>query len=123
MYINDHRIRRNRMVKRRKGVLSGLGGASDCGSGQVWCANYVYNGLPPGQCTTQDQCNAYNAANPQQAGTNWADDIASSLSSISKIFGQQQPAAPMAVDTGPSTVTLVALGAAGLLGVYLLTRK
>jgi hypothetical protein len=123
MYINDRRIRRNRMVKRRRGVLSGLGGAADCGSGQVWCAEYVYNGLPPGQCTTADQCNAYKAANPQQAGTNWADDIASSLSSISKIFGaQQQPVMPV-VDTGPSTTTIIAIGAAGLLGVYLLTRK
>ena len=124
MYINDRRIRR-RMVKRRRGVLSGLGGASDCGSGQVWCADYVMPGLPAGQCTTQAQCDAWHVDHPvatQQ--TNWADDIASSLSSISKIFGgQQQPMAPVAVSTGPSTLEIAAIAGAGLLGIYLLTRK
>ena len=126
MYINDRR-RRTRMVKRRRGVLSGLGAASDCGAGQVWNPDYVFNGLPPGQCVTQAQSDAWYAANPKTSGSSGgsvADDIASSLSSLSKIFGTTQtPQAPMAVSTGPSTMEIVAIAGAGLLGIYLLTRK
>jgi len=123
-YINN-RIRGSVRRYRTRG-MSGLGGPSDCGAGQIWDANFVFPGLPPGQCVTQAQSDANKAAHPEQYGpqqdTSLTSDITSIAGAVSKIFGTQQPAAPTVVSTGPDTMTLVALGGAALLGIYLLTR-
>lgn len=119
MYIND---RRRRVMRKKRRGLMGFGDASDCGADQVWCADYVYAGLPPGQCVTKAQCDAYHQQHPQQQ-TNIAADITSIAGALSSIFGtQQQTPPPAVVSTGPSTMTIVAIGGAALLGVYLLTR-
>lgn len=121
-YIAKHR--RRMMARKRHGGMSGLGGAADCGADQVWCADYVYNGIT-GQCTTSAQCNQWHTDHPTpQQSTSFIDDIGNIAGALSKIWGAQQPAgAPVVVaDTGPSTGEILAIGAAGLLAVYLITR-
>lgn len=127
-YLNTSYLRARRRAKKKKGTLAGLlglGGASDCGADQVWCADYVFPGLPAGQCVTKAQCDQWHVDHPPaQQASNITDDIGSVANAITKIFGgQPQAAVPTVVSTGPSTTELALLGGAALLGVYLLTRK
>lgn len=126
-YINKRSARGSaRSFRNRRGGMSGLGGASDCGAGQVWCADFVFPGLPAGQCVTADQCNQWYKDHPapQQASTSWTDVAGAAAGALTKIFGSQpQQQAPTIVQSGPSTGTILAIAGAGLVGVYLLTRK
>jgi hypothetical protein len=118
--------------------LGGCGemGMGDCGSDQIQDPSMVVGGYA--QCVSTQQ---YLASHPGAKlvfnGTTWVDQASSSTTSsgdgstigsianaISKIFGTQSPQAPVVVpSSGPSTTTLVLLGGAALVGVYLLTRK
>lgn len=60
---------------------------------------------------------------PTTPGTSTTGLIASVSNAIGSIFGNKQPTAPTVVSSGPSTMTIVAVGAVGLGAVYLLTRK
>lgn len=121
--------------------LGGCGamGLGDCGSDQIVDPSQVVGGYA--QCVTTTQ---YLAAHPGAKlvfdGTKWVDqsagvqqsgagqDTGSTLASIAgaigKIFGSQPTQQPVIMpQTGMSTTTIVALGGAALLGVYLITRK
>jgi hypothetical protein len=118
--------------------LSGCGamGLGDCGTDQIVDPSQVVGGYA--QCVSTTQ---YLAAHPGAKlvfdGTKWIDQAAATTSSqndgstigsiagaISKIFGTSQPTAPVIMpSTGPDTTTIVLLGGAALVGVYLLTRK
>lgn len=125
--------------------MSGLGNVGcsgalgDCGSDQIQDPSLVVGGYA--QCVSTQQ---YLASHPgarlvfdgtkwidqgagvQQSGAGQGGDTWSNIAgAISKIFGatQQAPVAPVMVDSGPSTGTILAIGAAGLAAVYLITRK
>ncbi len=115
--------------KHNASSLQGLGGASDCGAGQVWDPNLVYNGLPPGQCVP-----AGSAMTPGPAASTpsiWSN-ITGAISSIAGAYGSSQQAqaqqaaaqaaAANAANQGMGTGTVLLIGA-GLIGAVLLLRK
>ena len=111
------------MVVTRRGML-GLGGASDCGAGQIWDPNFVYGTLPPGQCVTQAQSTANQSANPSQYDGSGASGVLNSLLQAGvSIFGSKPAATGVPVASGMSTTTMVALAGAAVLAFALVMKK
>jgi hypothetical protein len=112
------------MVVTRRGMY-GLGGAADCGAGQIWDPNFVYGTLPPGQCVTAAQSTANQTANPSQydgSGSGVASVANSALQAFASIFGAK-PAVGVPVASGMSTTTMVALAGAAVLAFALIMKK
>lgn len=110
----------------------GLAGPSDCGAGQIWDPNFVYAGLPPGQCVTQAQSDQNKAANPSQY-SGGSDFFGSLLSGVSSFFGAQQAANNAAAqqaallaaqqNQGMSPTTMIVLGGGALLVLAMLMKS
>jgi len=114
------------ILKSRRGrPLSGLGGASDCGPGQIWDANFVYAGLPPGQCVTQAQSDANKAAHPEQYGGGTTGAVGTFFGNLlGGLLSSQQPQQPVVVpSSGPSMTTVVLVGGGALLALALLMKS
>lgn len=113
------------MVVTRRGMY-GLGGAADCGAGQIWDPNFVYGTLPPGQCVTAAQSTANQTANPSQydgSGSGASGIFNSLLQAGVSIFGPKPATGVPVVASGMSTTTMVALAGVGVLAFALLMKK
>lgn len=114
--------------------MGALGGASDCGAGQVWYPNLVFAGIK-GQCATPTQAQQYLSSGMATGNLNTTDDSASSGGGfnwggagqaaggiLSAVFGPK-PAQPTVVQQGMSPTTMVVIGGAALLGLALIMRR
>ena len=110
-------------------MAMGMGAWSDlqqgnCGSDQKYDPQFVFPGLPPGQCVNQDQYNTYHASNPApSSGGSFWDSLTAGLASALKPVGTQQTPVIVQGGGGIGTGTALAIGGGALALVYLLTRK
>lgn len=118
-------------IKRKGSGMMGFGDASSCGADQVWYPNLVFNNQV-GQCSTPAAAAAALADGTASGNLNTAPP---SPSIWDKIFGGVTDVLKAKVTPGQTTVInqppssgigttgMVAIAGAGILAVYLLTRK
>lgn len=120
----------------RKGsnmTMMGFGDASSCGPDQVWYPNLVYLGIK-GQCSTPQAAAASLASGQASGNLSTTPDGSGGPSIWDKLIGGVTDVFKAKVTPGSTTIIqqpsggigttgMVAIGAAGLLAVVLLTRK
>ncbi len=105
-------------------VRGGLGGAESCGPNQQWDPNYVYPGLPPGQCTPKGSPMTP-APSPGLASSLFTGLMAAFKPPATPTTTTVYVPTPAAASSGMSKNTMIAigLGAVGLLAVVMLASK
>lgn len=127
MYLQTSNRARGMNRARARRQMGGLGGASDCGAGQVWYPNLTYAGVT-GQCATPAQAQQFlssgmasgNMLTSAPGGGTDDTSVGSNVGAFfSKLFGGSStpppglPYMPMA-SPGLDMTTLLLIGGAGL---------
>lgn len=100
---------------RKPNYRTGLGGAENCGADQQWDPNASFLGIK-GQCVPRGS--AMTQA-PADSGPAWWEKALAAISA----GPAPAPVYVTAPSSGMSTTTMVAIGGAALLAIFLIARK